>query len=250
MKTAIKEKFEKKSLILMLDVKSMQTQISNLRCNIINVSVYINLIKTLLKMFKSDKIAIISSYWVQQKVYYHTLYKLQFILIEKNLQLFQNKIINSFQENETDIIILNLVITDKLRFMCEMNWFNIELIWAQDSLMIITDININESNSNKRFVHWMIRLISVFKQSKLILYVKVLNNLNISMSLNNEYKKIQEEDINISQSDTIMLNSSVSNTADVAISSADNCNNTADVTIFSVSDWNNTISVAIFSVNK
>ena len=80
----------------MLDVKSTQTQISNLRCNMINVSVYINLIKTLLKTFESDKIAIISSYWAQQKVYHHTLYKLQFTLIEKNLQSFQNKIINSF----------------------------------------------------------------------------------------------------------------------------------------------------------
>ena len=62
MKTAMKEKFEKKSLMLMLDVKSMQTQISNSRCNMINMSVYIDLIKTLLKMFESDKIAIISSY--------------------------------------------------------------------------------------------------------------------------------------------------------------------------------------------
>ena len=80
----------------MLDVKSIQTQISNLRYNMINMSVCINLIKTLLKMFESDKIAIISSYWAQQKVYHCALYKLQFTLIEKNLQLFQNKIINSF----------------------------------------------------------------------------------------------------------------------------------------------------------
>ena len=61
-KTAIKEKFEKKSLMLMLDIKNIQTQISNSRYNMINVSVCINLIKTLLKMFESDKIAIISSY--------------------------------------------------------------------------------------------------------------------------------------------------------------------------------------------
>ena len=61
-KTAIKEKFEKKSFMLILNVKNMQTQISNSRYNIINMSVYINLIKTLLKMFKSDKITIISSY--------------------------------------------------------------------------------------------------------------------------------------------------------------------------------------------
>ena len=189
-KAAIKEKFEKKSLILMLDVKSMQTQISNSRYNMINVSVCINLIKTLLKMFESDKIAIISSYWAQQKVYHHALYKLQFTLIEKNLQLLQNKIINSFQENETDIIILNLVVTDKLRFTHKMNWLNIELMQMQDSLMIITDINVNESNSNKKFAHWMMRLISVFKQLKLILHVEVLNNLNIPMSLNNEYREI------------------------------------------------------------
>ena len=103
-------------------------------------------------MFESDKIVIISSYWAQQKVYHCALYKLQFTLIEKNLQLFQNKIIDSFQENETDIIILNLVVTDKLRFTHEMNWLNVELMQMWDSLMIITDINVNESNSNKRFV--------------------------------------------------------------------------------------------------
>ena len=48
--------------MLILDIKSIQTQISNSRYNIINMSVYIDLIKTLLKMFESDKIAIISSY--------------------------------------------------------------------------------------------------------------------------------------------------------------------------------------------
>ena len=131
----------------------MQTQISNLRDNIINMFIYIDLIKTLLKMFESDKITIISSYWAQQKVYYYALYKLQFTLIEKNLQLFQNKIINSFQENETDIIILNLVITDKLKFTHKINQLNVEFTQMWDSLIIITDINVNESNSNKRFAH-------------------------------------------------------------------------------------------------
>ena len=176
--------------MLILDIKSTQTQISNLRCNIINMSVYINLIKTLLKTFELDKIAIISSYWAQQKVYHCALYKLQFTLIKKNLQLFQNKIIDSFQENETDIIILNLVVTDKLRFTHKMNWLNIELTQTWDSLVIITDINVNESNSNKRFMHWMIRLISVFKQLKLVLHIKVSDNLNISIFLNNEYREI------------------------------------------------------------
>ena len=65
----------------------------------------------------------------------------------------------------------------------------------------------------------MIRLISVFKQSKLILHIEVLNNLNISISLDNEYREIQEENINTSQSDIMMLNSSADNTVDVAISS-------------------------------
>ena len=74
--------------------------------------------------------------------------------------------------------------------MHKINWLNIELTQMWDSLMIITDINVNESNSNKGFTHWMMRLISVFKQLKLILYVEVSDNLNISMSLNNEYEKI------------------------------------------------------------
>ena len=70
------------------------------------------------------------------------------------------------------------------------------------------------------------------------------------MSLNNEYEKVQEENINTSQSDIMMLNSSVSNTVSVAISSVSNLNNTADVAISSVSNWNNTVNVAISSASN
>ena len=70
------------------------------------------------------------------------------------------------------------------------------------------------------------------------------------MSLNNEYREIQEENINTSQSDIMMLNSSVSNTADVAISSADDSNNTVSVAISSADNWNNTADVAISSADN
>jgi len=110
-----------------------------------------NMVKTLLKTFDSKHLAIISPYQAQQKVYHCALYQLQSKLKEKDLQAIQNKIIDSFQGNEANIIILNLVITKKLCFTQEMNQLNIALTQAQDSLMVITDVSANKSQNNQEF---------------------------------------------------------------------------------------------------
>jgi len=117
MKNFIKGAYQVENLMLMIDVKDTTEQIENLQCNLVNATVCMNMVKTLLKTFKSKHLAIISLYQEQQKVYYCALYQLQSKLKKKDLQAIQNKTIDSFQENEANIIILNLVITKKLGFM-------------------------------------------------------------------------------------------------------------------------------------
>ncbi len=168
MKNFIKEAYQVENLVLMIDVKDTTEQIENLWCNLVNTTVCMNMVKTLLKTFKSKHLAIISLYWAQQKVYYCALYQLQFKLKKKDLRTIQNKTIDSFQENEADIIILNLVITKKLDFTQEMNWLNIALTQTWDGLMMITDVSANKSQNNKKFVCWLRKLISLFKQSRLV----------------------------------------------------------------------------------
>jgi hypothetical protein len=141
--------YQVENLVLMIDVKDTTEQIENLWCNLVNATVCMNMVKTLLKTFESKHLAIISPYWAQQKVYYCALYWLQSKLKKKNLWAIQNKIIDSFQENEANIIILNLVVTKKLGFMQEMNWLNIALTQMWDSLMMITDVSANKSQNNK-----------------------------------------------------------------------------------------------------
>ncbi len=194
MKNFMKGAYQVENLMLMIDVKDTTEQIENLWCNLVNATVCMNMVKTLLKTFESKHLAIISPYWAQQKVYYCALYQLQFKLKKKDLRAIQNKIIDSFQENEANIIILNLVVTKKLGFMQEMNQLNVALTWAQDSLMIITDVSANKSQNNKEFARWLTKLISLFKQLRLIQQVKnVLKNSNVSKFIDIKSKDIQED---------------------------------------------------------
>jgi len=193
-KNFIKEAYQVENLVLMIDVKDTTEQIENLWCNLVNTTVCMNMMKTLLKTFDSKHLAIISPYQAQQKVYHCALYWLQSKLKKKNLWAIQNKIINSFQENETNIIILNLVITKKLNFTQEMNWLNIALTQMWDGLMMITDVSVNKSQNNQRFVHWIRKLISLFKQSRLVQQVKnVSKNLNVSKFIDIRPKNVQED---------------------------------------------------------
>ncbi len=194
MKNFMKEAYQVENLVLMIDVKDTTEQIENLWCNLVNATVCMNMMKTLLKTFDSKHLAIISPYWAQQKVYHCALYWLQFKLKKKNLWAIQNKTIDSFQENEADIIILNLVVTKKLGFMQEMNWLNIALTQMWDSLMMITDVSANKSQNNQGFVRWMRKLISLFKQSRLVQQVKnMLKNSNVSKSIDIRPKNVQED---------------------------------------------------------
>jgi len=194
MKNFMKEAYQVENLVLMIDVKDTTEQIENSQCNLVNATVYMNMVKTLLKTFKSKHLAIISLYWAQQKVYYCALYQLQFKLKEKDLRAIQNKTIDSFQENEANIIILNLVITKKLGFTQEMNQLNVALTQVQDSLMVITDVSVNKSQNNKGFTYWLRKLISLFKQSRLVQQIKnVLKNSNVSKSIDIKPKDVQED---------------------------------------------------------
>ncbi len=193
-KNFMKEAYQVKNLVLMIDVKDTTEQIENSWCNLVNATVCMNMMKTLLKTFESKHLAIISPYQAQQKVYYCALYQLQSKLKKKDLQAIQNKTIDSFQENEADIIILNLVITKKLGFMQEMNRLNIALTQTWDGLMMITDVSANKSQNNKGFVHWLRKLISLFKQSRLIQQIKnVLKNSNVSKSIDIKPEDVQED---------------------------------------------------------
>ncbi len=193
-KNFIKGVYQVENLILMIDVKDTTEQIENSQCNLVNATVCMNMMKTLLKTFESKHLAIISLYWAQQKVYYHALYQLQSKLKKKDLRAIQNKIIDSFQENEADIIILNLVITKKLGFTQEMNQLNIALTQAWDDLMMITDVSVNKSQNNKGFAHWLRKLISFFKQSRLVQQIKnMLKNLNVSKFIDIKPKDVQED---------------------------------------------------------
>ncbi len=203
-KNFMRRAYQVENLMLMIDVKDTTEQIENLWCNLVNATVCMNMVKTLLKTFKSKHLAIISLYWAQQKVYYCALYQLQSKLKKKNLQAIQNKIIDSFQENEANIIILNLVITKKLGFMQEMNQLNIALTQTWDSLMMITDVSVNKSQNNKEFVRWLRKLISLFKQSKLIQQIKnVLKNSNVSKFIDIKPKDIQE-DVPVTETEQIL----------------------------------------------
>ncbi len=220
MKNFMKEAYQVENLVLMIDVKSTTEQIENLWCNLVNATVCMNMMKTLLKTFESKHLAIISPYWAQQKVYYHALYQLQSKLKKKDLWAIQNKIIDSFQENEADIIILNLVVTKKLGFTQEMNWLNIALTQTQDSLMMITDVSVNKSQNNKRFVCWLRKLISLFKQSRLIQQVKnVLKNSNVSKFIDIKLKDVQE-DVSATETEQISaLNLTLATAEDVIMQS-------------------------------
>ncbi len=194
MKNFMKEAYQVENLVLMIDVKDTTEQIENLQCNLVNATVCMNMMKTLLKTFESKHLAIISPYWAQQKVYYCALYQLQSKLKEKDLRAIQNKTIDSFQENEANIIILNLVVTKKLGFTQEMNQLNIALTQTQDSLMVITDVSVNKSQNNKKFVHWLRKLISLFKQSRLIQQIKNMSkNSNVSKFIDIKSKDVQED---------------------------------------------------------
>jgi len=204
MKNFMKEAYQVENLMLMIDVKDTTEQIENLWCNLVNATVCINMVKTLLKTFNSKHLAIISLYQAQQEVYHCALYWLQFKLKKKDLQTIQNKIIDSFQENEANIIILNLVVTKKLDFTQEMNWLNIALTQTQDGLMMITDVSVNKSQNDQRFVHWMRKLISLFKQSRLIQQIKnVLKNSNVSKFIDIRLKNVQE-DVSVTETEQIL----------------------------------------------
>jgi len=203
-KNFIKEAYQVENLVLMIDVKDTTEQIENSQCNLVNATVCMNMVKTLLKTFKSKHLAIISPYWAQQKVYYCALYQLQSKLKKKDLRAIQNKTIDSFQENETDIIILNLVITKKLGFMQEMNQLNIALTQAWDSLMMITDVSVNKSQNNKKFAHWLRKLISLFKQSRLVQQIKnMLKNSNVSKFIDIKPEDVQE-DVSATETEQIL----------------------------------------------
>ncbi len=85
-KDFIRGAYQVKNLMLMIDVKGTTEQIENLRCNLVNTTVCMNMMKTLLKTFKSKHLAIISLYQAQQKVYYCALYQLQSKLKKKDLR--------------------------------------------------------------------------------------------------------------------------------------------------------------------
>jgi len=193
-KNFMKGVYQVENLMLMIDVKDTTEQIENLWCNLVNTTVCMNMVKTLLKTFESKHLAIISPYQAQQKVYYRALYQLQSKLKKKDLQAIQNKTIDSFQENEANIIILNLVVTKKLGFMQEINWLNIALTQTWDDLMMITNVSANKSQNNKGFAHWLRKLISLFKQLRLIQQVKnMLKNSNISKFIDIKSKDVQED---------------------------------------------------------
>jgi len=62
MKNFIKEAYQVENLVLMIDVKDTTEQIENLLCNLVNTTVCMNMVKTLLKTFKSKHLAIILPY--------------------------------------------------------------------------------------------------------------------------------------------------------------------------------------------
>jgi len=244
MKDFIKEAYQVENLMLMIDVKDTTEQIENLQCNLVNATVCMNMVKTLLKTFEPKHLAIISPYWAQQKVYYCALYWLQSKLKEKDLQTIQNKIIDSFQENEANIIILNLVVTKKLGFTQEMNWLNIALTWAWDSLMVITDVSANKSQNNKKFVRWLRKLISLFKQSRLIQQVKnVLKNSNVSKFIDIKLKDVQE-DVPATETEQILTLNLILATAEGVIVQSDTLVVDKDTTMqsnASVVNWGATV---------
>ena len=60
--------------------------------------------------------------------------------------------------------------------------------------MMITDVSANKSQNNKGFVCWLRKLISLFKQSRLIQQVKnVLKNSNVSKFIDIKLKDVQED---------------------------------------------------------
>ena len=62
MKNFMREAYQVKNLVLMIDVKDTTEQIENLQCNLVNATVCMNMVKTLLKIFESKHLAIISLY--------------------------------------------------------------------------------------------------------------------------------------------------------------------------------------------
>ena len=252
MKNFMKEAYQVENLVLIINVKDTTEQIENLWCNLVNATVCMNMMETLLKTFKSKHLAIISPYQAQQKVYYWALYQLQFKLKEKDLQAIQNKIIDSFQENEADIIILNLVVTKKLGFMQEMNWLNIALTQTQDSLMMITDVSVNKSQNNKKFVHWLRKLISLFKQSRLIQQVKnVLKNSNVSKFIDIKLKDVQE-DVPATETEQILTLNLTLATAEDVIMQSDTLvvdEGTTTQSNASVVNWSATVELNASNIN-
>ena len=62
MKNFMKEAYQVENLVLMIDVKDTTEQIGNLQCNLVNATVCMNMVETLLKTFDSKHLAIISPY--------------------------------------------------------------------------------------------------------------------------------------------------------------------------------------------
>jgi len=78
--------------------------------------------------------------------------------------------------------------------MQEMNQLNVALTQMWDDLMMITDVSANKSQNNKKFVCWLRKLISLFKQSRLIQQIKnVLKNSNVSKFIDIKPKDVQED---------------------------------------------------------
>ncbi len=169
-----------------------------------------------------------------------------------NLQAIQNKIIDSFQENEADIIILNLVVTKKLGFMQEMNWLNIALTQVWDSLMIITDVSANKSQNNKEFVCWLRKLISLFKQSRLVQQIKnVLKNSNVSKFIDIKPKDVQE-DVSAIKTEQISALNLILATAEDVIMQSDTLVVDEDTTTqsnASVINWSATVKSNASNIN-
>ncbi len=69
---------------------------------------------------------------------------------------------------------------------------------------MITDVSVNKSQNNKEFAHWLRKLISLFKQSRLIQQIKnMLKNSNVSKFIDIKSKDVQE-DVSATETEQIL----------------------------------------------
>lgn len=153
--------------VIMLDLKGQTARVGNSRCNRVNASLTMNLVSTLLNTFDPTDLAIISPYRAQQDLYRRALQRMQRSLPHKDLHNIQNKTIDSFQGIEAVITIVDLVVTDHLGFVRQMNRLNVAVTRARDGLIVITDVAANEKVGTHGAARWIARLISHFKANRL-----------------------------------------------------------------------------------